>query len=92
MYNITIITIVNVLHAEGDVTKWNGLKIKELFPEKLDNIKISKSSNNCWRFNIEKQKAFNIAKWLYEDATIYLERKFQAYNNAKHIYNNMPRG
>lgn len=67
-------------------------RVKELLPEKLDNIKISKSSNNCWRFNIEKQKAFNIAKWLYEDTTIYLERKFQAYNNAKHIYDNMPRG
>ena len=55
-------------------------KIKQNFPEDCSNNKIRKDKDSyCWRFNIKGKKALAIAKWLYEDAEIYLDRKYNAY-------------
>lgn len=37
---------------------------------------------NCWRFNIKGKRALWLAGWLYDDATIYLDRKFNAYQEV----------
>lgn len=55
-------------------------KIKNVLPEDCSNNHIRKDKDSfCWRFNIKGKKALKIAKWLYEDACIYLDRKYQAY-------------
>ena len=41
-----------------------------------------------WTLSIAGPKAFEVGKWLYEDATIYLNRKFANYQLAKNKYEN----
>lgn len=47
-----------------------------------DDNKIRQQGPNCYRFNIKGQKAVLIAKWLYDDAKLFLDRKFEAYQEA----------
>lgn len=55
-------------------------EIKNIFPEDCSTNKIRKDKNSfCWRFNIKGKKALKIAEWLYKDAEIYLDRKYQNY-------------
>ena len=60
--------------------------VHNLVPVDLSTIKIQQSTSNCYYFNVQGQKAFKIAEWLYEDCTIWLTRKRQAYIEAKTKY------
>lgn len=42
--------------------------------------------NNCYRIGLQGIKAFQVAEWLYQDSSIYMERKYQAYQEAKQKY------
>lgn len=53
-------------------------KVKDNLIEDCSNNSIRKDATYCWRFNIKGKKAKRIASWLYKDAQIFLERK---YNN-----------
>ena len=43
------------------------------------NNKISQTGKHCWRFTVSGKKASSIANWLYSDATVYLNRKYEIY-------------
>lgn len=60
--------------------------VKNLFPYDCSSNSIRQSSEHCWNFIITGYKAWNIADWLYGTATIFLDRKYNAYINAKQKY------
>lgn len=73
IYNLGVCGTENVVSA-----------IKKRFNEKCtNNNKIEHYETNCWRFNIKGTKALKIAEWLYEDSTIFLRKKYNAYKKAK---------
>lgn len=47
---------------------------------------IRRVRNNTFAWNIEGEQAFNLCEWLYKDATIFLDRKYEAYCQAKQKY------
>lgn len=60
--------------------------VKNLFPYDCSHNSIRQGSEHCWNFTITGYKAWNIADWLYGDATIFLDRKYNAYISAKQKY------
>lgn len=42
--------------------------------------------SGTFAWNIEGEQAFNLCQWLYQDATIFLDRKYEAYCQAKIKY------
>lgn len=61
--------------------------VKEKLPIDCSNIPVVRVKNEqCWRFLLTTRKAIEIAEWLYEDANIYLDRKYKVYKQAKQIY------
>lgn len=54
-------------------------KVKSMLPIDCSANKIRKTGPNNWRFNIKCKKARNIASWLYEDAEIFMDRKYNEY-------------
>lgn len=48
--------------------------------------KIFQNSINNYSWTIQGKKAFQICEWLYKDATIFLDRKYKAYCQAKQKY------
>ena len=64
---------VNILGTEWFLQKM--LEISNLQTA----LTTDKRNTNISMFNINGEKARNFLKWLYEDATIYLERKFYRY-------------
>lgn len=46
------------------------------------NNKIRQQGPGCYRFNIKGEKGIKLAQWLYEDSTIYLDRKFNIYKEV----------
>ena len=61
-------------------------KIKENLPIDCSDIAIYQMTKTCFRWNIQGGRAFKIAEWLYKDATIYLDRKYNEYCQAKQKY------
>ena len=61
-------------------------KIKENLPIDCSDIAIYQMTKTCFRWNIQGERAFKIAEWLYKDATIYLDRKYNEYCQAKQKY------
>ncbi len=63
-------------------------EVKNRIPFDLNNISItiSNKAKTCYHLNIQGKKGFDIAAWLYEDATIFLDRKKQNYEQAKQKY------
>lgn len=60
--------------------------IKELFPVDCSKNSIRKDKGYCWRFNIRGKKALTICDWLYKDAQIFLDRKYNNYINYKNQF------
>jgi len=60
--------------------------VKKFFPEDCSNNSLRFDGRYCYHLNITGKKAFKIAEWLYKDATIYMERKYNAYVSAKQKY------
>lgn len=56
--------------------------VKDNLLYNCDNNKVRQQGPNCYRFNIKGQKAVLIAEWLYDDADLFLDRKFEAYKEA----------
>lgn len=50
-------------------------------------IAIVKDTDSCYKLNLRGKRAFNVASWLYDNATIYLDRKYNIYCEAKAKYN-----
>ena len=44
------------------------------------------TSENCWAYSVSGKRAYNIAKLLYEDAKIYLDRKYNNFLKTKQKY------
>ena len=40
----------------------------------------------CWRFGLYDLNALEVAKWIYTDAHIYIDRKYETYKRAIEIY------
>lgn len=49
-------------------------------------IQLVKNTDINFKINIRGKRAFKIASWLYQDATIYLNRKYNIYVQAKEKY------
>ena len=49
-------------------------------------INVVHSDKNVWQVILRNKKAFKVAKWLYEGAHTYLNRKFNIYQQAKEFY------
>lgn len=60
--------------------------IKDLFPIDCSKNSIRKDKGHCWRFQIRGKKALAICDWLYKDATIFLDRKYNNYINYKNKF------
>lgn len=60
--------------------------IKNLLNEDCSMNSIQHYEQNCWRFNIKGIKALHIASWLYDNAKIYLDKKYNAYRKAYNDY------
>lgn len=54
-------------------------EVKDHMPCDCENNRIFKSSEHCWNFVISGKKANMIVEWLYEDANIFLDRKYRIY-------------
>ena len=61
-------------------------KVFSLIPFDLSENKVYQEAPHCWRFGIRGKKAYEIGKWLYGDASIYLDRKKEALDIAKELY------
>lgn len=62
-------------------------KIKDLLPFDCSNNTVTKNHSSAdYYCHIGGKKAFQICEWLYKDATIFLDRKYDAYVNAKQKY------
>ena len=61
-------------------------KTKDLLNVDCSTNNVSHYEENCWRFNIKGKKALKIASWIYDDATIYLDRKYNTYKEALNHY------
>lgn len=60
--------------------------VKNLLIEDCSMNSVQHYEKNCWRFNIKGKKALRIAAWLYDEAEIYLEKKYNAYKYAYNDY------
>lgn len=80
--------------------KNKGLSIEIYGTEKIvrgvrDNVNIdcsdiklcNRSSDHYWMFQINGKRAKAIADWLYNDSTIYLQRKYDKYKEYCNYYN-----
>lgn len=65
-----------------DIVK--GVK-ERLFPDCSD-IQLVKNTDVNFKINIRGKRAFKVASWLYQDATIWLDRKYNTYVQAKEKY------
>ena len=54
------------------------LKLKQYLPE-MDNVNISLHKNKTFQLITSDKKAYKIANYLYQNATIYLDRKYEKY-------------
>lgn len=61
-------------------------QVKDLIPINCSTNKVRKNGPNNWRFNIKCKKAREIASWLYDDAKIYMDRKYNAYVKASILH------
>lgn len=57
--------------------------VKEKLNYDCTDNKIRLQGPGCYRFNIKGYKAVKIAEWIYDNSTIYLQRKYDAYQQAK---------
>lgn len=55
--------------------------VKNYFPVDCSHIKIIKGTGKSFRFKISGEKALKILSWLYDDASIYLDRKYNKYKD-----------
>lgn len=51
------------------------------------NARVYQNSENCWKFQIAGSQALDKVKWLYQDANIYLDRKYNVFLQALQDYN-----
>lgn len=58
-------------------------KTKDNLIEDCSSNSVRQDSENCYKFAITGKKAIKIADWLYKDANIFLERKYNKYLEAK---------
>lgn len=56
--------------------------VKKCLPIDTSTNKIVHYEKNCWRFNLKGKKALAVAKWLYDDASVYLDKKYSSYQQA----------
>ena len=70
-YNLGLCGTYNLVNTVNNILN-NGKLINH----------VRQQGPNCWRFNIKGKRALRIASWLYDDATIYLNQKFNAYQEA----------
>lgn len=49
-------------------------------------IKIVRNTDTNYKFNLRGKRAFKVASWLYQDATLWLDRKYNVYVQAKEKY------
>lgn len=61
-------------------------KVFSLLPFDLSTNKVYQEAEHCWRFIITGKKAYEIGKWLYTDASIYIDRKKEALEKATVLY------
>lgn len=61
-------------------------KTKENLCEDCSTNSVRQTSENCYKFSIGGKKAIKIADWLYKDANIFLERKYNKYLKAQHLF------
>lgn len=62
-------------------------KVRDLLPFDCSNNRVTKNCVSAdYYCHIGSKKAFQICEWLYKDATIFLDRKYDAYVNAKQKY------
>lgn len=55
--------------------------VKNYFPIDCSRIKIIKGTGKSFRFKVSGEKALKVLSWLYDDANIYLDRKYNKYKN-----------
>ena len=60
--------------------------VKRLLPIDDSMNSIQHYEKNCWRFNFRDKRALKIASWLYDDSSIYLDKKYNAYKQAQLMY------
>lgn len=63
-------------------TKMLVEQVKNLLPVDCSTNSVRQTGPNNWRFNLKCKKARTVAKWLYKDAHIYLDRKYNEYQIA----------
>jgi len=57
--------------------------LERIIFQKLEiRAKITKTKNNCFVMRYSCQRGLNLARWIYEDASLYLSRKFNIYQEA----------
>lgn len=62
-------------------------KVRDTLPFDCSDNKVTKNHNSAdYYCHIGGKKAFQICEWLYKDATIFLDRKYEAYCQAKEKY------
>ena len=61
-------------------------QVKDMIPIDCSTNKIRKSGPNNWRFNIKCKEAREIASWLYDDAKIFMNRKYNTYVKASELH------
>ena len=74
----------NMIAFQLTGTKKTLESIKSILPVDMSKIHVidrNKYNVNAFFLTVSGKKAINIFEWLYKDATIYLERKYNKYMN-----------
>lgn len=55
---------------------------EKIFQQLNINSRVTKTKNNCFLLRYSCQRGLKLAQWIYEDASLYLPRKFIIYQEA----------